>query len=119
MDNTDLDDLLSSLDELLEMERAALVRGELEQLGRMTDEKERLVQRINATPDLLHEQLRPLHQKVTRNQVLLNSALEGIRAVSNRMSELRKVRQGLETYDRDGHKHRYAAFGKTQLEKRA
>ncbi|AAV96686.1 flagellar protein FlgN [Ruegeria pomeroyi] len=119
MDNEDLDDLITSLDELLELERGALVRGELDQLGRMTDEKERLVERINAAPELRRDQLSPLHQKVTRNQALLNSALEGIRAVANRMSELRRVRQGLETYDSAGQKHRFATPAKTRLEKRA
>ncbi|MCE8507083.1 flagellar export chaperone FlgN [Ruegeria pomeroyi] len=119
MDTEELDDLIAALDELLELERGALVRGELEQLGRMTEEKERLVDRINAAPDLRRDQLGSLHLKVTRNQALLSSALEGIRAVAHRMSELRKVRHGLETYDSAGHKQRYVTSAKTRLEKRA
>ncbi|MCV2887676.1 flagellar biosynthesis protein FlgN [Ruegeria aquimaris] len=114
-----LNDLLTSLDSLLEQERSALVSGELDQLGPMTDEKERLVARINASVDLTPEQLAPLHRKVTRNQALLNSALEGIRSVAQRMAELRRVRQGLETYDSAGQKHRFSATRSAQLEKRA
>lgn len=119
MEHDTLNELLASLDKLLDLERTALVSGELDQLGSMTDEKERLVVQINASVDLTPEQLEPLHRKVTRNQALLNSALDGIRSVANRMAELRRVRQGLETYDSAGQKHRFSATSSSQMEKRA
>lgn len=119
MKHDDTGAVLAMLDDLLDRERTALVNGELDHLGRMSHEKERLVTRINAAPDLRREALEPVHRKVIRNQALLNSALEGIRAVADRMAELRRVRQGLETYDRTGRRQRFSALQGSQLEKRS
>lgn len=112
-------DILLALDELLDLEREALIEGKLEQLGNMTAEKEKLVDRINALPEVPRSELAPVQVKVNRNQVLLQSALEGIRAVANRMAEMRRVRKGLDTYDRSGKKYHHAADARKKLEKRA
>ncbi len=112
-------DLIDELDALLDQERQALLDGDLEHLGRALAQKENLIEKINALETLERSMLENVHQKVSRNQVLLNSALEGIRAVANRMADLRRVRQGLETYDRTGQKKRIDTQVNPNVEKRA
>ncbi|MEY8842375.1 flagellar export chaperone FlgN [Cribrihabitans sp. XS_ASV171] len=116
---TDETDPAAALDALLEREREALVAGRLDGLDRLLTEKEALIERINAMGTLARVQIEALERKVTRNRDLLDSAREGIRAVADRMAELRRVRRGLETYDRAGNKQRHPVRGSAQLEKRA
>jgi len=112
-------DLIDELDTLLDRERQALVDGDLELLGRMLAQKQGLIEKINAMDALERDHLVHVHDKVTRNQELLNSAMEGIRAVSNRIADLRRVRQGLETYDQAGRKTRFETQDLSSVEKRA
>ncbi|WP_424985694.1 hypothetical protein [Microbulbifer sp. S227A] len=112
-------DLIESLDELLDREREALLSGQLEQLGQLMSIKEDLIDRINAINPDTQPALEKVHKKVTRNQALLNSALEGIRAVANRMAELRRVRSGFETYDRRGNRQTFGTRTSSNVEKRA
>lgn len=111
--------LIDELDTLLDRERQALVDGDLDLLGRMLAQKQGLIEQINAMDALERERLTQVHDKVTRNQELLNSAMEGIRAVANRMADLRRVRNGLETYDQSGRKTRFETQGHSSVEKRA
>ena len=112
-------DLIDELDTLLDRERQALVRGDLDQLGRMLDQKQGLIEKINALNTLERGNLALVHDKVTRNQELLNSAMEGIRAVASRMADLRRVRHGLETYDKSGRRTRIETQVQSSVEKRA
>ncbi len=112
-------DLIDELDTLLDRERQALIDGDLELLGRMLAHKQGLFERINAMDTLDRERLTHVHDKVTRNQELLNSAMEGIRAVANRMADLRRVRHGLETYDQAGRRTRFETQSLSSVEKRA
>ncbi|MDU9003085.1 flagellar biosynthesis protein FlgN [Sedimentitalea todarodis] len=112
-------DLIDALDDLLGREREALLGGKLEQIAKLMSAKEDLVDRFNALPPEDRPTLESVHQKVTRNQALLNSALDGIRAVANRMADLRRVRSGLETYDRRGNKQTFGTQTSTNVEKRA
>jgi flagellar biosynthesis/type III secretory pathway chaperone len=111
--------LIDALDKLLETEREALVCGDLDQISSLMEAKESLIQRINALQTIENGSLTNLHEKVTRNQALLGSALEGIRAVANRMADLRRVRSGLETYDQNGRKTNFGLQSATKVEKRA
>ncbi|MBO9450559.1 flagellar export chaperone FlgN [Tropicibacter sp. R16_0] len=112
-------ELIAALDELLDLERAALVDGELERLGVLLPQKEKLIERINTLDSVEREALAGVQSKVSRNQSLLNSAMEGIQAVANRMAELRRVRRGLETYDESGRKMQHNTQVSKKLEKRA
>ncbi|MCB1310476.1 MAG: flagellar biosynthesis protein FlgN [Sedimentitalea sp.] len=111
--------LIRELDELLDRERRALVEGDLELLGRLLVHKEGLIGRINGCDSLERSSLQGVHDKVSRNQALLNSAMEGIRAVADRMATLRRVRRSLETYDRSGRKTRFGTETRSSVEKRA
>jgi flagellar biosynthesis/type III secretory pathway chaperone len=111
--------LIEALDQLLDRERKALLSGDLEQIGHLMPAKEDLVHRLNDLNTHQGEHLALVHEKVTRNQALLGSALDGIRAVANRMADLRKVRAGLEVYDRTGHKTNFSTSTLPSVEKRA
>ncbi len=111
--------LIKSLEEVLDLERAALVQGDLDRLSSMVPEKEKLIGAINDLQVLESEALIRVQQKAERNQALLNSAAEGIRAVASRMAELRRVRQEFSTYGADGQRSEFAVRGTARLEKRA
>ncbi|SDX46584.1 hypothetical protein SAMN05444358_10649 [Ruegeria halocynthiae] len=115
MDN----DPIRALENLLDLERSALVQGELSDLGRLAPEKENLIGVINDLHVLESDDLIRVQKKVMRNQALLNSAAEGIRAVADRMSELRRVRQEFSTYDASGQRSGFALRRQAKLEKRA
>ena len=119
MTNLNPQALIDDLDSILDQERQALVKGDLTKLGGLMTKKESLISDLNAITDLERASLSQVHDKVSRNQVLLDSAMEGIRAVSARMAELRRVRKGLDVYDQSGRKTRYSTRGSISLEKRA
>lgn len=113
------DSPVDALFSLLAHERDALIRGDFRALRKLGERKEQLIEDVGAAQSFEKEQLLALQDKIARNQTLLNSALDGIRAVSDRMADLQKVRQGLETYDRSGLKTRVSTGTKSALEKRA
>jgi flagellar biosynthesis/type III secretory pathway chaperone len=119
MNSNNPQELIDDLDEILNLERTALLEGDLEKLSDLVARKEDLIGALNAIGDLEKETLSQVQEKVTRNQALLTSAMEGIRAVSARMAELRRVRKGLDVYTQAGRKARYGTHGSSKLEKRA
>ncbi len=112
-------DLLRSLEEVLDLARNALVQGDLDQLGHMMPEKEKLIGAIADLEVRESDELIRLQKKVERNQALLNSAASGIRAVADRMAEMRRVRSEFSTYGADGRRSGFAVRGHAKLEKRA
>ena len=119
MTKTNPQDLIDELDTILDQERRALVQGELEKLEPLMTRKEILIGDLNQISELERAALSHVQGKVARNQVLLDSAMDGIRAVAARVAELRRVRKGLDVYDQSGRKTRYGTRGATTLEKRA
>ena len=112
-------DLVKSLEEVLDLERNALIEGDLDRLNHTAPEKEKLIGAINELEVFDSDELIRLQKKVARNQALLNSAAEGIRAVADRMAELRRVRQEFSTYGADGQRNGFAVRQNAKLEKRA
>ena len=111
--------LIEAVENVLDRERLALIRGDLDRLQRLLPEKTSLIERLNEQDQIEQLALQHVQDKLQRNQVLLNSAMEGIRAVAERMSALRQIRQGLDIYDPQGRKHRFTAYGPHTVEKRA
>jgi len=111
--------LIKSLEEILDLERAALVEGDLDLLTHMAPEKEKLIGSINDLHVRDSNELSRVQNKVERNQPLLNSAAEGIRAVAGRMAELRRIRQEFSTYGADGQRSGFPVRGHAKLKKRA
>ncbi|WP_293574060.1 flagellar biosynthesis protein FlgN [Phaeobacter sp.] len=112
-------EMIETLDEILDAERTALIGGDLHELEPLLAKKEKIIDALNMVGDLERESLQKVQTKVSRNQELLDSAMEGIRAVASRMAELRRIRRGLDVYDQAGRKTRYATRGAATLEKRA
>lgn len=112
-------DIIDALDVLLETERQHLLSGNLEALSALLSQKEELIDAMNAMDSAKLELLSGVQKKVVRNQALLSSALEGIRAVAERVASLRQVRKSLETYDESGRKKTYETCTDTSVEKRA
>lgn len=110
--------LSTALHALLEEERTALKHGQLESLRALTERKTALLNDLGAA-ELPRKDVDILQAHLTRNQALLESALEGIRGVANRLVELRNAKTGLETYDQSGTRARFATHQPQALEKRA
>lgn len=119
MSNDAANPLICELDELLDRERRALIDGDLELLGRLLGQKEALFARINSLDAVEQSSLQVMQDKISRNQALLKSAMDGVRAVADRMANLRRVRRSLETYDRSGRKTRIGTETRPSVEKRA
>lgn len=111
--------VIDELDQLLDRERQALLTGDLDQVARIVELKETLIRQINDLDAGEWADVAEVRSKLTRNQALLNSALEGIRAVADRMADLRRVRQSLETYDKSGRRTRHITQSGGQVERRA
>lgn len=111
--------ILASLDDLLDRERIALLNGDLDAISRRLREKERLIDALNTLHGDQDEDLSAIRNKAHRNQILLESALSGIRAVADRVAALRRVRDTLETYDQSGRKTAISTLRTGQVEKRA
>lgn len=110
---------IEALDGLLDRERQALLDGDLDHLVSQLEEKEALIERLNDCEDAEGEPLKALQVKVLRNQALLDSALQGIRSVANRMSALHRIRRSLDTYDESGRKTTIESLVEPKVEKRA
>ena len=110
---------IDDLDDLLDDERQALLAGELENIARLHDRKTQLIEELRQLDLKDQEKLRDLSKKVGRNQELLSSALDGIRAVARRLSDVRQAREKIETYDASGKKQSISTSIQKNLEKRA
>ena len=112
-------DIISRLDELLELERTALMQGDLDKIPILLEEKECLVEQLNGQAAGESADLQDLQLKVERNQALLDGALQGIRKVASRMAAFRRIRRSLETYDESGRKQTIQGEVERRVEKRA
>lgn len=110
---------IEALTDLLEEERSALLRGDLDATAALLPEKERL---LAALPEAAAPKAAPLQElakRVACNQLLLEGALEGLRSVTERLAALRRVRDSLETYGADGKRRRHGTSPRRALERRA
>ena len=112
------DTLIIQLKELLKRERDALISGDLSAIPDLVEQKELLIADLSRSQHE-GEDLESVKTRLLHNQAMLESAMEGIRAVANRMKELQEVRSGLQTYDRSGKRHQIGGGYKPKLEKRA
>ncbi|MEO1139471.1 MAG: flagellar protein FlgN [Pseudomonadota bacterium] len=111
--------LIEQLDDLLDIERRALLAGDLDQITRLIEQKEALIDGLSGLDTQSEEPMLGLQEKLMRNQVLLDGALQGIRRASSRMAAVRHVRRTLETYDEDGRKRTIEGQIVHKVEKRA
>ena len=110
--------LTDELFELLDRERRSLLSGDLRSVERLAAQKETLIGRLKAGSDNA-DGLNRLQEDLSRNMILLEGAMTGIRNVSIRLEQLRRARSGLDTYDSSGRKSHVATVSGKGLEKRA
>ncbi len=108
-----------SLDLLLEQERALLLEGDLEGLGTLLPYKEAVIESLLQQTGWKRDVITPLEQKLQRNQLLLDGALDGIRIVAARLAALKQVRSALDTYDAQGRRRSVETEKKGTLERRS
>lgn len=119
MARSNAEEIVGSLDDVLELERAALLKGDVDKINRLADRKEDLMSKIGALQDVPESLLTPLKAKLHRNRDLIEHALEGIRAAADRMNDMKRARDGLQTYDRNGKLSDLPSPAKRSVEKRA
>lgn len=90
---------IDRLNNLLEVERAALLAGDLEAVGALSAEKESLATGFDRAEK--HE-LRAISQALNRNGVLLAAAQEGVSSVLATLKQQRVARSSLSSYDSSG-----------------
>lgn len=110
---------MDALADLLDAERTALLVGKLDDVSRLHVKKESLITELNEHVTENRAAFEGLYLKVKRNQVLLDSALQGIRSVSRRLAAIKQVRKSLDTYDSLGRKKSVDMRPGGSLEKRA
>ena len=110
---------MDTLEDLLDAERTALLAGKLDEVSRQHLHKESLISALAEHAFQDREAFESLARKVERTQVLLDSALTGLRAVARRLAAIREVRKSLETYDSRGRKNTIDVRPGGSLEKRA
>lgn len=113
------DKSIDRLNTILDAERQALLEGDLEKLSTLLGDKTALIEALNGTPQSDLAALEQLDNKVRRNQLLLDGALEGIRSVSSKLAKLREVKGTLETYGADGKRHDIVSEPENSVERRA
>jgi len=119
MANNSTQNLFDELDDLLERERIALLKGDLEKIAALLSAKENLMDKVSALDSAKVAPLKGLQDKIARNQLLLDGALQGIRRASMRLATIRHIRRNLETYGEDGRKKVIEGEVVRKVEKRA
>ncbi|MBO9395405.1 flagellar biosynthesis protein FlgN [Shimia sp. R9_1] len=115
-------DLIDSLTSLLEDERTALIEGKLDALEGLLSRKEALFEELEERQEedsIDPESLAPLQDLFRRNHALLESTQKGLRATTERMGAMRRVRTSLETYTPTGQRHAVQMSAGQRVEKRA
>ena len=87
------------LSRLLDMEKAALICGDLEAVAALVPEKEALTAEFEGASTT---ELRLLSAALLRNGELLTAAKEGVSTVLTMLSQQRAARMSLSSYDSNG-----------------
>lgn len=107
------------LAEILEEEYQALTNGDLDGIERLGAAKLEVLQAVQALPPASVAKLEPIREALIRNQLLVQSAIEGMRKAIARAREIGEVAEALKTYRRDGRKSRVAIQMSGKLSKRS
>lgn len=102
------DRIAAELLELLDTERAALHSCAFDVLDELAERKRYLIQTLgNNAPD--PATIRNIRKRLQDNQALLAAAITGVKAASDRIAALQKVRSGLDVYDQTGQLNQVSA----------
>lgn len=119
MPRPDMNAMIGALSDLIDREKAAILDGDFAVLAKLADRKTALVAQINSIATPQEASLLRVQEKIQRNQELLSRAMEGVRTVSARLAELKRVRDGLQTYDAQGQRQTHGGQQVSSVERRA
>lgn len=92
-----------TLAEILLLEKDLILGGQLDQLGDLTAQKERILEQIQTGSTGLHpEDLKKIRSLALQNLRLIDAAKSGVQSVRQRLAELNRVIEGSGTYSKDG-----------------
>jgi len=86
---------------LLETERGAITRGDFDALPQLGADKEDLFAALSKSPPSL-EVVSRLTTETTRNQRLLEAAMQGMRAAAQTLETMQEAQKGSMIYGSDG-----------------
>ncbi len=112
-------ELIARLDEILTIERKALLSGDLTSLESIVTEKEDLIGSLNTIELAKTAASDDVNAKLEHNQVLLEAAMQGIRNIAEKLAEIRRIRREFDTYTEQGEKNRLKGDVESSFEKRA
>ncbi len=95
------DRLVTQLDQVLDLEKQALISANFDPLGDLLQQKEMLLAQLAAAKPAA-DALRPARRKMDENQALLAAAIKGVAAAGERLEALNSVQKGLRVYDPNG-----------------
>lgn len=111
-------DPVAALDALLTEEHAALLKGDLDRIAELAEQKQDLADQLAQTKGKMVD-LSSLQEKLARNHVLFDHALSGIRRVADRLDAIRALGKAMTTYDSTGQARSIPMPTVNQLERRA
>ena len=114
----DATDPVAALDDLLSEEHAALLKGDLDRIAELAEQKQVLADQL-AQADGGMADLTGLQEKLARNHVLFDHAMSGIRRVADKLDAIRALGKAMTTYDSTGQAQSIPMPTVNQLERRA
>lgn len=111
------DRIVVELLELLDTERSALHRCAFDLLDHLANKKKHLIESLE-TSAINPSDMRKIGKRLSENQALLAAAIAGVKAASDRIAALQKVRSGLDVYDQTGQMAKVSAV-RPGMEKKA
>ncbi len=116
---SDVQHIITKLDQLLEQERTCLLTGDVASFPDLLQRKEALLNQLSEVERSRLPNLDQLQMRFKLNQTLFESAMRGIQATTERLKALGEVRDSLDIYDQHGQRQKHTTRSSVDFEKRA
>ncbi len=100
MGGVDIGALEREIENVLDAEKACLMKADFDGIEVISAKKEQLVERLGKITD--HAPLRRIMKKIEWNGLLYEASLKGVRLAQQRIESIRTNNGQLKTYDGDG-----------------
>ncbi|NSX56563.1 hypothetical protein [Parasulfitobacter algicola] len=94
--------VIAKIADILEKERQAMIRGDLNILSELTGQKEKLHDALSKSAPLSHSDIVQLKRRAEQNQKMLEAVKQGISSALNRLSSIRDAQKPLTVYGASG-----------------
>ena len=119
MTNDPREKAVSDLLDLVEEERNAVLRGDLDHVARVFERKSDLIVALNGMEVADNAELEELRNQIERNQMLVEAAKRGAHMAVDRLKSMRRSRETLTLYDAHGRSVDHPTLGHPTFERRA